>query len=259
MNSKQKCKWLRNEIINILAKSKKGHVGGALSSVEILVALYYGGLLREQDKFILSKGHVSMAFYPILHDLGHISNDDYEGCYMNGNPLGGHPDTNISGVEIDSGSLGHGLGVACGMALAKKHDGKDGDIYVLMGDGECNEGSVWEAVTFATKHKLDNIILFIDRNDICATDFMENACPLQHLSFRFRSCGWSAWNIDGHDIEKIITVSKKWRRTDGRPIVVIANTIKGKGISYMENNPKWHHGVPSEEQLEIARREIDGS
>lgn len=252
----EKCKWLRHEILNILSKSKKGHVGGALSCVEILVALYYGGLLREQDKFILSKGHVSMALYPILHDLGHISNDDYEGCYTNGNPLGGHPDTNISGVEIDSGSLGHGLGVACGMAIVKP----DRDIYVLMGDGECNEGSVWESILFAAQHKLSNVILIIDNNNICATDFLQNACSLQYLTGRLRQCSWSVGNIDGHNAERIInSIGKLKRIYSDQPVALVCKTIKGKGISYMENNPKWHHGVLSEEQLEIARREIDGS
>jgi len=252
----EKCKWLRHEILNILSKSKKGHVGGALSSVEILVALYYGGLLREQDKFILSKGHVSMALYPILHDLGYISDDDYSECYMNGSILGGHPDTNISGVEVDSGSLGHGLGVACGMAIAKP----DSDIYVLMGDGECNEGSVWESVLFAAKHKLNNVILIIDKNNICATDFLQNACPLQHLSGALRQFEWAVTSIDGNNIDDILSyISKSRRLHPDQPLAVVANTVKGKGISYMENKPKWHHGVPNEEQLEIARRDIDGS
>lgn len=253
---KNKCKWLRNEILNILVKSKKGHVGGALSCVEILVALYYGGLLRENDKFILSKGHVSMALYPILHDLGYISDEDYEGCYTNGNPLGGHPDTNIKGVEFDTGSLGHGLGVACGMALADRSR----DIYVLMGDGEFNEGSVWESILFAVRHKLSNIVLIIDKNNIGATDFLQNACPLQHFGGALCQLEWAVTSVHGHDIVEMISyISKVRNRYPDKPMAVIANTIKGKGISYMENNPKWHHGVPNEEQIEQARREINGS
>ncbi|MHA1469765.1 MAG: transketolase [Candidatus Asgardarchaeia archaeon] len=254
-----KCKWLRNEILDILYRSKKGHVGGALSCVEILVALYYGGILEEDDKFILSKGHVSMAFYPILHDLGYINDKDYEECYLNGNPLGGHPDINIKGVEFDTGSLGHGLGVACGMALARINDEEKGDIYVLMGDGECNEGSVWESILFAAQHSLNNIILIIDKNNICATDFMKDSCSLQYLGGRLRQCGWAVCNINGHDVKQIIEYIKKGKKVNPyQPLVIIANTVKGKGISYMENVPKWHHGVPNDEQLEIARREING-
>ena len=256
MNLDKKCKWLRHEILNILSKSKKGHVGGALSCVEILVVLYYGGLLREQDKFILSKGHVSMALYPILHDKGFISDEVYDKCYMNGNPLGGHPDTNTLGVVVDSGSLGHGLGIACGMALADREK----DIYVLMGDGECNEGSVWESILFAAKHKLGNVILIIDKNNICATDFLKNASPLQHLSGALRQLEWAVTSIDGHDIDEMLAYISKVRRIyPNQPCVVIANTVKGKGVSYMEDSPKWHHGVPNEEQLAMARREIDGS
>jgi transketolase len=251
-----KCKWLRGEILNILMRSGKGHVGGALSCVEILISLYYGGLIAGDNKFILSKGHVSIALYPILHDLGYISDEDYKGCYMNGNVLGGHPDININGIEFDTGSLGHGLGVACGMAIANKNR----DVYVLMGDGECNEGSVWESVLFAAKHKLNNIVLIIDKNNICATDFLKNACPLRQLSGRLRQCGWVVANTDGHDVENIIySINMPKRLCYDQPLAIIAKTIKGKGISYMENNPKWHHGVPSKEELEIARREIDGS
>jgi len=252
----EKCKWLRGEIINILSRSKKGHVGGALSCVEVLVSIYYGGLKRDNDKFVLSKGHVSMALYPILHDLGYINDKDYEECYLNGNPLGGHPDANIGGVEFDTGSLGHGLGVACGMAIAEK----DNDIYVLVGDGECNEGSVWESILFAAKHKLSNIVLIIDKNNICATDFLEGACPLQHLTGRLRQCEWSVASIDGNDVDSIIESVNLLKKMDkGQPIAIVANTTKGKGISYMENSPSWHHGVPNDEQLEIARREINGS
>ena len=255
-----KCRWLRCEILNILFKSKRGHVGGSLSSVEILVSLYYGGIIGKNDKFILSKGHISIGLYPILHDLGYINDNDYEKCYLNGSLLGGHPDINIKGVEVDTGSLGHGLGIACGMAIAKRDNKEDGNIYVLMGDGECNEGSVWESILFAAQQKLGNLSLIIDKNNICATDFLQNACSLQHLSGRFRQCEWVAWNIDGHNIKKIINSVSKWKRIySDKPMVIIANTIKGKGVSYMENKPKWHYGIPSKEELEIARREINGS
>jgi len=264
MNFREKTKWLRHEILNILAKSKRGHVGGALSCVDILVSLYYGGMLKSGDKFILSKGHVSMALYPILHDKGLISDEVYEECYMNGSPLGGHPDTNIDGIEIDTGSLGHGLGVGVGMALANLHDNKKGIVYVLMGDGECCEGSVWEAAMFATspKHKLNNIVAIVDNNRISATDFTSNGCMVDSLKEKFTSFGWHTESISGNSCKRIrntISIWQKERRNHGRPLALIANTIKGRGISYMFNNPEWHHGVPNEEQLTQARREIDGS
>ncbi len=259
MDLKQKCKWLRNEIINILAKSKKGHVGGALSCVEILVSLYYQ-LLKPEDKFILSKGHVSMALYPILHDKGFISDEVYDKCYMNGNPLGGHPDTNISGVEVDSGSLGHGLGIAAGMGLANRADGKSGITYVLMGDGECSEGSVWESAIFiGSRLKINNVVAIVDNNRICATDFTANASSNCLVGERFAACGWDVKPISGNNCRRIVKTVEDWKKHGNKPLALIANTVKGIGVSYMFNNPKWHHGVPNEEQLEIARRQINGS
>jgi len=146
--------------------------------------------------------------------------------------------------------------VACGMALADKEN----YTYVLMGDGECNEGSVWESILFAAKHRLRNIVLIIDKNDICATDFLENVCPLQNVGDAMRKLGWSVAEVDGHDLDVMIDLIGKLKRWYcDMPVAIIANTTKGKGISYMENNPKWHHGVPSEKQLEQARREINGS
>lgn len=261
---KQKCRWLRQEIINILSKSKRGHVGGSLSCVEILIALYYGEILKPEDKFILSKGHVSMAFYPILHDLGFITDEVYEGCYMNGNPLGGHPDININGVEVDTGSLGHGLGIGVGMALSRYYDNTDGIIYVLMGDGECNEGSVWEAAMFAASpnHVLNNIIAIVDNNGICASDYMDEASMVFPLREKFSSFGWHAVSIRGDNVGCIVKTINKWKKHRdkiNKPLALIADTIKGDGVSYMFNNPEWHHGVPNEEQLKIARKEVYGS
>ncbi len=265
-NLRKKANWVRNQVLEMISKAGKGHIGGAFSCADILVALYYGGILRfdpsrkdwnERDRFILSKGHSSSVLYTILADLGyfpisHILNYGQSGCM-----LGGHPDRNIPGVEIDSGSLGHGLGIGAGLALSAKMDRKDFMTVVLLGDGECCEGSVWEAGMFAVCHKLNNLTAIVDRNGLCATDFTDNCVYLGPLEEKWSSFGWDVRTINGHAFEDIISAFKDFRvRKSNKPLAIIANTVKGKGVSFMEGSPNWHHNVPKGAQIEIARKEL---
>lgn len=266
-NLEKKANWIRNQILEMISRAGKGHIGGAFSCADILATLYYGGILRfdpanenwsERDRFILSKGHSSSVLYMILADLGyfplsHLLNYGQSGCI-----LGGHPDKNIPGVEIDSGSLGHGLGIGAGLALSAKMDRKDFMTVVLLGDGECCEGSVWEASMFAACHKLNNLITIVDRNGLCATDSTDNCVCLDPLNEKWSSFGWDVRTINGHAFADIISVFKDFRvRKSNKPLAIIANTVKGKGVSFMEGNPNWHHIVPKGEQLETARKELE--
>jgi len=256
----------RLAIMQMIAKVGRGHIGGAFSCTEIMVCLYYGGILNidpqdplrhDRDRFIMSKGHSVAALYVILADLGIIPAKYIETYGANGCPIGGHPIANIPGIEIDSGSLGHGLSIACGIALAAKMDLKDFKTFVLLGDGECCEGSVWEAAMFAGKKELDNLIAIVDNNGICATDFVCNCVCNDDLPKRWESFRWDVYIADGHDIEDLLNVLHKARSsTNLKPKVIIANTIKGKGVSFMEGSPQWHHGAPKGQMLEQAIDEL---
>jgi transketolase len=261
-----KARWLRREILEMCAKAGTGHVSSAFSCVEIAVALYYGGILRfdaqnpswdERDRFIISKGHSGIAVYPILADLGFFPKDELEKFCQPGGVLGVHASKNIPGIEATTGSLGHGLGLATGMALAAKLDRKLHMVFVLLGDGECYEGSVWEEAMFAAHHRLNNLVAIVDRNHLCTTDFTENIVALEPLREKWRSFGWSTMNIDGHSFPEILEALQVCReRRTSRPQVIIANTIKGKGVSFMENVPLWHAVCPSGKELENGRREL---
>lgn len=262
----KKTLWVRKKILETVASAKNGHIGGALSCTDILVALYYGGILRfdpknpncnSRDRFILSKGHSCIALFVILADLGFFSLSELDLYCQNGSMLGGHPDRNIPGIEADTGSLGHGLGIAAGLALSFKMDAKDNMSVVLLGDGECYEGSVWEAAMFAGHHMLNNLIAIVDRNCQCVTDFTEDCNRLEPFEDKWRAFGWDTIKVDGHSFEELSAAFEDLRqRKSYKPLIVIANTVKGKGVSFMEKKLQWHHGVPGGEELEIARREL---
>lgn len=256
---------LRLAVLEMVAVAKKGHIGGAYSCIDILVALYYGGVLRFdsanpswplRDRFILSKGHSGAALFAVLADLGFFDSAELNRYCCNGGILGGHPDRKVPGIEADTGSLGHGLGIGAGMALASKMDGAVGQVFVLVGDGECNEGSVWEALVFAARHKLSNLTLIIDRNRQCVLDFTEECAPLDPLAERLAAFGWDVAEVDGHSFQDLLAVFEQ--KPSMRPRAIVANTIKGKGVSYMEKVLKWHHSVPNVEELAIARDELTG-
>jgi len=257
-----KSQEVRLTVLDAIYRSGKGHIGGAYSCMDILVAMYYGGVLKfdssdpkwdQRDRFILSKGHAAIALYAVLSDLGYFSKSELE-IFNNGGMLGEHPDINIPGIEINSGSLGHGLGVGAGMALAAKMDGKNYRTFVLLGDGECNEGSVWEAAMFASHHNLHNLTAIVDRNGLCIHGTTEEINHLDPLGKKFESFGWNEETVDGHDIDEI--VSKVKDNDSGKPQMIIANTIKGKGVSFMENIASWHHGSISDDLYVQAKTEL---
>jgi transketolase len=195
----KKAKWVRRQMVEMIASANKGHIGGALSCADILVSLFYGGILRfnakdpkwpDRDRFIVSKGHSGIALYVILADLGFFPTAELSSFCKNNSMLGGHPDRRTPGVEADTGSLGHGLGIGAGMALSAKMDNKDFNTIALLGDGECHEGSVWEAALFAGHHGLNNLTAIVDRNQQCVTDFTEDCVRLDPFADKWRAFGW---------------------------------------------------------------------
>lgn len=262
----KKARWVRRQVLEMIVKADKGHIGGAFSCVDILVALYYGDIMRlnnknphcpNRDRFILSKGHSSAALYPILADLGFFPVAELNSYGQDGSKLGGHPDRNIPGIEVDTGSLGHGLGIGAGLALSAQKDKKDFITIALLGDGECYEGSIWEAAMFAAHHKLNNLIAVVDRNYQGVTDFTEDCNRLEPFEDRWKSFGWEAVRINGHSFEELLNAFNGLRRRpSSSPLVIIADTIKGKGVSFMERALKWHHAVPNGDDLKIAREEL---
>jgi transketolase len=236
-------------------KAGKGHIGGVLSSAEILAVLYSGVLRNagrlDADRFLLSKGHCAVGLYAALALAGNFPTDELDRLNQGG-MLGEHPSRSIPGVEVNSGSLGHGLGLACGLSLADKLNRESRRTFVLMGDGECWEGSVWEAAMFATHHGL-NVIAIVDRNGYSVQGGTEEILKLENLGDKWKAFGWEVIHCDGHNQQQL----KKALETDG-PRVVIANTVKGKGISFMAGKKEWHHGSLTKETLEAARGELCG-
>jgi len=246
---------IRKQVVRMIYRAKTGHIGGSLSETDILVALFYE-VMKPGDKFILSKGHSVETYYAILADLGFFPKEELENYCQFGSKLIGHPSVEVPGIDVATGSLGHGLSIACGMALALKMDGKNNKVYVLMGDGELQEGSVYEAAMFASTHRLDNLVAIIDRNRLQIGGDTETIVKLEPLAERWRAFGWEVREVNGHDFNELINVMKSFG-ANGMPHLVIARTIKGKGVSFIEDNYKWHHGVPSEEQYKQAIRELD--
>ena len=225
-------------------------IASCLSTIEIFTVLYYGKLLnynfkntlwQKRDRFIISKGHGAVALYPILADFGLLDKNDLKKICKEGSDLGSIPDCLLSGFEFITGSLGHGLGVACGMAIALKRRKSKSSIFVLMGDGELYEGSVWEAIMFAAHHHLDNLILIIDNNKICMLDYCKNIIDMFPLDKKFEAFRWDVHTVDGHDVEGLAHTLKKLKSDGaGKPKVLIANTVKGKGALCLETDPLCH-------------------
>lgn len=248
-------------------RADKGHIGGALSCTDILVALFYGDVFAfkpdqttgaVRDRFILSKGHSSVALYAILGDIGYFPQSELDTYGLPGSRFGGHPTRDIPGVEVDSGSLGQGLGIGAGLALSNKLDNNNAVTAVLLGDGECCEGSVWEAAMFAARHQLGNLLAIVDKNNQCVTDVLADCVQIDPLAEKWRAFGWETLTIDGHSLEALISAFKAFReKPSNQPTMLIADTVKGKGISFMEGVIKWHHSVPRGTQLEQARRELE--
>ncbi len=257
---------IRRDILKTICKGGGGHIPASLSIVEILVFLYNNVLNidpknvkdRDRDRFILSKGHACVALYAILAEKGFFPKAELDKFGKKGSILGGHPDMlKVPGIEASTGSLGHGFPFGIGMALAGKFDKKDYRVFVLIGDGECQEGSVWEAAMFAPQHKLDNLVVIIDYNKIQAMDYLDKIVSLDPLADKWKSFGWEVKEVDGHDFCRLQEIFESVPFVKGKPSLIIAHTIKGKGVSFMENTPIWHYRLPNERELKIAYKELN--
>lgn len=268
--TEQFAKNARLEVAKILNRAGDSHIGGGYSSIDILSVLYNGILNINKDNlndpnrdvFILSKGHIAASLYTVLALKGIISKEDLTKYIKNGSTYAGHTrkygTLGVAGVEMSAGSLGHGANVGAGMAYAKRCQGLSGNVYVLMGDGECNEGSVWEAAMFASKFQLSNLVLIIDHNRLQAYGRDKEVLDMGSLADKFRSFGCDAVTINGHNIEELYrTLLMATSRNPAKPKVIDAETIKGKGVSFMENRIEWHFKSPNDEQLESITKELD--
>lgn len=260
-------KEIRKDIMLTACRGNTGHLASAFSAVEIMTALYFGDVLKydktnpyweDRDKVIISKGHASLVLYSVLKRIGYITQEQLNTFCQPGSVLGGEPKLgDIPGVEATTGSLGHGLSFAAGIAMANKLDRKESQVYVLLGDGECQEGSVWEAALSAVHNQLDNLTVILDRNKLQAMGETEEILRLDSLADKWESFGWSVKEADGHNIEALIASLKELRQEKaGKPKIIIANTVKGKGISFMENVPIWHYRMPNAEEMEIVKAEL---
>jgi transketolase len=260
-----KAENIRRKTIDIIFSAKAGHTGGSLSSIEIETVLYFYVMNinpknpsdENRDRFILSKGHSVEALYSTLSTAGFFPEQLLETYGKFGSPLTGHPTKKIPGIELNSGALGHGLSVGAGLSIAAKMDKKSYRTYVLMGDGEQGEGSIYEAAMSASHYKLDNLIAIIDRNYLQISGNTEDVMSLDSVKDRWKAFGWEVHEAAGNDIETLMNTFDNLSYHNSKPKLIIARTTKGNGISYMENVAKWHHGVPDDEQYALAMKEIE--
>ncbi len=259
-----KAKEIRRTVVDMIYRAKSGHIGGSLSMVEMLVALYYYKMnvdpstpyWPERDRFVLSKGHTAPAYYAILADKGYFSQDWLYHEYRRINSrLQGHPDCRKTpGVDMSAGSLGIGLSTACGMAIGAKRTGRAFQTYVVLGDGEINEGEIWEAAMFAAFYQLDNLTVLVDKNNMQNDGFTADVMDMGDIKEKWDSFGWKTYQVDGHCIQAIINALDG--PNQGKPKIIICETVKGKGVSFMESNIKFHGGCPSSEEYQQAMKEL---
>lgn len=262
----KKANDLRTDVLNLIYRAKAGHIGGDMSVMDILVSLYYDAMNispdnqsdPDRDRFVMSKGHSVEALYVILADLGFFEKERLMETYSCvGSEFIGHPNNEIPGVEMNTGSLGHGLPIAVGMAIAGKKDKRPYTVYTVMGDGELAEGSVWEGFIIGGHYRLDNLIAIIDKNGLQISGKVEDVMSQGDLRQRISSCGWNVIEVEeGNNIESLLEALKHAKEHTGSPICIIANTIKGKGISFIENKAGWHHKVPNKEEYNAAKAEL---
>jgi transketolase len=245
--------------------AKASHIGSCLSAADILAVLY-AKILRvdpgrpdwpERDRFIFSKGHAAAALYAVLAEQGFFPLEGLETYCCDGSPLLGHATVATPGVEVSTGSLGHGLPIGCGMALAAKRHKLPGRVFCLMSDGECDEGSVWEAALFAPHHKLDNLVVIVDHNKLQGFGAVDEVLKLEPLAAKWQAFGWSVRELDGHDLSALQETLSAVPFEPGRPSAIVAHTIKGKGVSYMERRLAWHYKTPDAAQLQQALGELE--
>lgn len=265
-NMEDKAGTIRRHIINMIYEAGSGHPGGSLSCVDILTALYFYTIRHKpkepkwdnRDRFVLSKGHAAPALYAVLAEAGYFPVEELQTLRKIGSMLQGHPDIKVPGVEVSSGSLGQGLSIASGLALAGKMDRKDYRVYTLLGDGECNEGQVWEAALLASHYKLDKLTAIVDRNGLQIDGPTEKIMCLEPLAGKWKAFGWHVIEIDGNEMAEIITALDETKRISGRPTVIIAHTFKGKGVSFMEWITAFHGKALSKDEMKIALQELGG-
>ncbi len=261
----KKATQIRKLILRMIFSAGSGHTGGSLSAVEILTALYYHVMKHdpkrpawmERDRFVMSKGHGAPALYAVLADCGYFPETDLAALRQIGSHLQGHPNRKTPGVEATTGSLGQGLSIACGMAFGAKLRAEQQRYYVLCGDGEIQEGQIWEAALFAAGRQLDNLTVLIDRNGFQQDGRTEEIAPLDPLMPKWEAFGWDVQTIDGHDLASIILAAEHAGSVTGKPSVIIAHTIKGKGVSFMQDQPGWHGKSVSARELEAAINELN--
>ena len=258
---------IRKDIVSMIHAAKSGHPGGSLSAVEILTALYFDEMnidptnpkMEDRDRFVLSKGHAAPVLYATLAQKGYFAKEELNGLRKMGRMLQGHPDMKgTPGVEMSTGSLGQGFSVACGMAMASKLDNAPWRVYTLLGDGECQEGLVWEAAMSAAHYKLDNMVAFLDYNGLQIDGNTDDVMSLGSIVDKFKAFGWNVIEIDGHDFDQIFAALDMAKSTVGQPTMIVAKTIKGRGVSFMENQAGWHGNAPSDDHLRIALDELGG-
>ncbi len=258
---------IRRHIVSMLAEAGSGHPGGSLSAVEIITALYFKVMRldprnpgwEERDRFVLSKGHAAPALYAALAERGFFPPAELARLRKLNSILQGHPDRKKTpGVEVSTGSLGQGLSMANGMALAARLDGKDWRVYVLVGDGESQEGQVWEAAMAAAHYRLDNLTAFLDHNGLQIDGPVTEVLSPEPLADKWRAFGWHVRSINGHDFRQILAAVEEAQGVKGRPTMIIAETVKGKGISFMEGEVDWHGKAPTREQMTAALQELEG-
>jgi transketolase len=263
---KAKAVEIRSSILTMVHQANSGHIGGSFSATELVVGLYYNIMRHdpanptwpERDRFILSKGHCAPVIYAVLADCGYFPKEDLAHFRRPGSHLEGHPyQPKTAGVEASTGTLGLGLSTALGMALGGKLRQQSHYYYVLCGDGELQEGQIWEAALFGNKYQLDNVIAFVDRNYLQTDGKTEDVMPLNPLPEKWRAFGWNVFEIDGHDFEQIFERVELAKKSKGKPTMIIANTIKGKGVSFMEDQAEWHSGPPTMEQYVRALEELN--
>lgn len=264
---KQISTGIRKDIINMLTESGSGHPGGSLSATDILTVLYFNEMnvdpknpkWADRDRFVLSKGHAAPVVYATLAQKGFFPKEELLKLRKIDSMLQGHPDMKgTPGVDMSTGSLGQGFSASCGMAMAAKIDKKDYRVYTLLGDGELQEGLIWEAAMLAAHYKLDNLTAFIDYNGLQIDGRNEDVLSVDPVTDKFKAFGWNVLNIDGHSLKEIIDSINKAKEVKDAPTVIIAKTIKGKGVSFMEDKVEWHGNAPSEEQKIQALKELGG-
>ncbi|MDD5434694.1 MAG: transketolase [Nitrospira sp.] len=264
-NLKETARTILRDIINMITAANSGHPGGSLSAVEVITALYFQVMRHDpknpawpdRDRFILSKGHAAPALYSALARSGYFNTELFMTLRKFGSPLQGHPELRrLSGVEASTGSLGQGLSIGQGMALAARLDRKDYRVYVMMGDGESQEGQVWEAAMSSAYYKLDNLTAIVDYNSQQLDGWVKDIMELEPIADKWKGFGWHTVEIDGHDFSQILKAIDDAKTTLGKPTVIISKTIKGRGVSFMEHNIDFHGMAPTKEQKELALKEL---